>query len=362
MQSKGIVTATEETEAVLIDVAVVGAAGYAGIELVRLLLSHPSMRVVAVTSTADAGRRVADVYPALTSLTDLSFVDPDIHAIASVAQVAFLAVPHTAAMALAPDLLDTGVTVIDASADFRLDDASTYEHWYGVAHQAPELLSSAVYGLPELYRDKLPGAKLVACPGCYPTATILACAPVLQAGLLDGDRVVVDAKSGVSGAGRGVSGATHFSSVNESIAPYKVTSHRHAPEIEQELSAAAGRRVRTTFSPHLVPMTRGLLSTVYLPLAEGTAAEDIRELYARSYADEPFVTVHPSGRMPSTIEVRGTNRAHIGLALDEGAGVLVAACAIDNLVKGTSGQAVQCANLALGLEETEGLMLPVPVV
>lgn len=346
----------------MIDVAVIGAAGYAGIELIRLLLSHPSMRVVAVTSTADAGRRISEVYPVLTGLTDLTFVEPDPGRIASVAKAAFLAVPHTAAMEIAPALLAEGLVVIDASADFRLTDAEVYERWYGVAHQAPELLPSAVYGLPELWRDSIGGAKLVACPGCYPTATLLACAPALAAGLLDGDRVIVDAKSGVSGAGRALSAATHYSSVNESVSPYKVTTHRHTPEIEQGLTETAGRPLRVTFTPHLVPMTRGLLSTAYLPLAEGVTEDDVRPGYAERYAGEPFVSVHSAGRMPSTLEVRGTNRAHIGLAVDADAGVLVAACAIDNLVKGTSGQAVQCANLALGLGETDGLMLPVPVV
>ncbi|MBE0476927.1 MAG: N-acetyl-gamma-glutamyl-phosphate reductase [Coriobacteriia bacterium] len=343
------------------DVAVIGAAGYAGIELVRLLLAHPTMRPVVVTSGADAGRRLDELYPALTGLTDLVLVEPDTEAVAARAQVAFLAVPHTAAMAIAPRLLAAGVTVVDASADFRLKDAAAYERWYGVRHEVPELLSSAVYGLPELDRSGLPGATLVACPGCYPTATLIAAAPALQAGLLDGDRVTVDAKSGVSGAGRGAGSATHFPAVNESAAPYSVASHRHTPEIEQGLSAAAGVEVRAAFAPHLVPMTRGLLSTVYVPLRPGVTAAEVREAYS-SYSSEPFVTVHPDGRMPSTLEVRGSNRAHVGLAVDERAGVLIAACAIDNLVKGTSGQAVQCANLALGLPETEGLMTPVPVV
>lgn len=346
----------------MVDVAVIGAAGYAGIELVRLLLAHPEMRLTLVTSAADAGRAVADVYPALTGLTDLAFVAPDTDNVPGTAQVAFLAVPHTAAMAIAPALLDAGLTVIDASADFRLTDAAVYERWYGVTHVAPELLSSAVYGLPEVHRGELPGARLVACPGCYPTATLLAAIPAIEAGWLDGARVIVDAKSGVSGAGRGAGPGTHFPTVNESVAPYKVTSHRHTPEIEQELSSLAGTDVRAAFTPHLVPMTRGLLSTVYVPLSKTVSADDAHAAYAERYAAEPFVTVHPLGRMPSTLEVRGTNRAHVGVTVDEGSGTLIAACAIDNLVKGTSGQAVQCANLALGLPETTGLMLPVPIV
>lgn len=341
--------------------AVVGAAGYAGIELVRLLAGHPAFELALVTSGKDAGRAVSDVYPALAGV-DLAFTDPDTARIAASADVAFLAVPHTAAMALAPELLEAGLVVIDASADFRLKDAEVYRAWYGVEHAAPGLLPRAVYGLPELDRTALPGATLVACPGCYPTATLLAAVPAIAAGAAVLGKVVVDAKSGVSGAGRTPGEGTHFPNVNEAVAPYKVAEHRHTPEIAQELARAAGRDVPLVFTPHLVPMTRGLLSTVYLDAADGLHAADAHAVYAERFADEPFITVHPLGRMPSTAEVRGSNRAHIGVALDERSSTLVVACAIDNLVKGTSGQAVQCANLALGLDETLGLTAPVPVV
>ena len=347
------------------DVAVVGAAGYAGIEAVRLVLGHPDMRLTMVTSGQDAGRGVADVYPALAGLTDAVFVDVDPEAIAQVADVALLAVPHTASMAITPALLEAGVRVVDASADFRLKDQNVYEDWYEVAHTAPHLLPEAVYGLPELDRSALADARLVAAPGCYPTASILAAMPALAAGVADPSRVVIDAKSGVSGAGRTPSAATHFSAVNESLAPYKVTSHRHTPEIVQALSGIAGTDVKVVFTPHLVPMTRGLLATVYLELADGSrglSTEDAIVLYSERYAGEPFVTVHPAGRMPATREVCGTNRAHIGLAVDARAGMLVVACAIDNLIKGTSGQAIQCANLMFGIDETAGLSVPVPVV
>lgn len=343
----------------MIDVTILGAAGYAGAELTRLVLGHPDMRLVAVTSSADAGRRVDDVYPALAGC-DLAYVGHEEGA-ASAAGLVFLAVPHTAAMAVVPSLLDAGATVVDASADFRLKDAAAYEEWYGVAHTAPHLLEAAVYGLPELgMREALASAKLVACPGCYPTASLLAIAPALEAGIAEADGIVIDAKSGVSGAGRTPTAATHFASANESLAPYKVAEHRHTPEIEQELSRVAGRSVAVTFVPHLIPMTRGMLVTAYLRAGDGAA--DAAAVYGEAYAGEPFITVHEAGRMPATAEVRGGNRAHIGVKYDAHSGVLVVACAIDNLVKGTSGQAVQCANLALGLDETAGLTCPVPVV
>ncbi|TLM80538.1 MAG: N-acetyl-gamma-glutamyl-phosphate reductase [Actinobacteria bacterium] len=343
----------------MVDVAILGAAGYAGAELTRLVLGHPRMRLVAVTSSQDAGRKVSDVYPALAGC-ELTYVAHEAAEFAS-AQLAFLTVPHTAAMAVAPGLLDAGVTVVDASADFRLKDAAAYEEWYGVPHTAAHLLADAVYGLPELGgRDALAGARLVACPGCYPTAALLAIAPALAAGIASPDGIVIDAKSGVSGAGRTPSTTTHFVSANEALNPYKVAEHRHTPEIEQELARVAGAPVTVTFVPHLVPMTRGMLVTAYL--RAGVGAHGAAQVYADAYAGEPFVTVHPDGRMPSTAEVRGSNRAHLGVKLDERSGVLVVACAIDNLVKGTSGQAVQCANLALGMDETAGLDHSVPVV
>ncbi|HEX9093342.1 MAG TPA: N-acetyl-gamma-glutamyl-phosphate reductase, partial [Coriobacteriia bacterium] len=332
-----------------------------GIELVRLLLGHPEFELGAVTSAADAGKRVEDLYPVLTGC-GLTFVAPDTAALAEACDVAFLAVPHTAAMAIAPALLDAGVQVVDLSADFRLADPAIYERWYDTPHTAPELLSRAVYGLPELNRDAIIGADLIACPGCYPTATALAAAPAFASGLVESTRVIVDAKSGVSGAGRSASPGTHYCAVNDSVAPYKVGSHRHTPEIAQVLSGVAGEPVTVTFTPHLVPMTRGLLSTVYLQASYGLATEDAVASYRAHFAGEPFVTVHPAGRMPSTREVCGSNRAHLGVAVDQDSGTLVVACAIDNLVKGAAGQAVQCANIALELDETAGLTWPQPVV
>jgi N-acetyl-gamma-glutamyl-phosphate reductase len=347
----------------MVNVAVVGAAGYAGIEAVRLVLGHPRLRLALATSTADAGKSIASVYPALAGATDLAFVEPSPEAIAEVAQVAMLAVPHTAAIELAVPLLDAGVTVVDLSADFRLLDPAVYEQWYGVVHGARHLLPEAVYGLPELDRSRLADARLVACPGCYPTATALAAAPALAAGVSASDRLIVDAKSGVSGAGRSLSATAHFVSADESTSAYKVGGqHRHTPEIEQTLSRVAGRDIGVVFTPHLVPMSRGLLSTVYIDVESGFTTADAVALYAEHYAAEPFVHVHPAGSMPSTREVSGSNRAAIGVAVDERRGVLVATCAIDNLVKGAAGQAVQCLNAVLGYAETEGFERPGAVV
>lgn len=345
----------------MIPVAIVGAAGYAGAELTRLLLGHPSFELVTVTSSQDEGRRVRDLYPALAGC-DLVYSAHNADAVAASAKIAFLAVPHTAAMAMTPALLEAGLTVIDCSADFRLRDPDLFTAWYAEPHTAPALLDEAVYGLPELWRDALPGARLVACPGCYPTATLLAAAPAIRAGVVISSRIIVDAISGVSGAGRSLSPAAHFVNATESVSAYKVSSHRHTPEIAQGLGDLGLPNPSVVFTPHLAPLDRGLLATVYLDADPGLLAEEAHALYVAAYAQEPFLTVCEPGVQPATGHVRGSNRAHIGVALDEVSHTLIITSAIDNLVKGTSGQAVQCANLALGLEETAGLTLPVPVV
>jgi N-acetyl-gamma-glutamyl-phosphate reductase len=347
----------------MVNVAVVGAAGYAGIEAVRLILGHPRLKLTIATSGADAGKRLSELYPSLAGATDLRFTEPDAGAIAGAADVALLAVPHTAAIELAVPLLAAGVRVIDLSADFRLHDAAVYEQWYGVKHTAADLLADAVYGLPEFDRSALADARLVACPGCYPTATALAAIPVLEAGIATNTRVVVDAKSGVSGAGRSLTPSTHYVAANESVRAYSAGGrHRHTPEIEQTFSLAAGRSVTAIFTPHLVPLNRGLLSTVYLDVPAGFTTTDAVQLYRARYAGEPFVYVHDADWMPSTAEVAGSNRAAIGLAVDERTQTLVATCAIDNLGKGAAGQAIQCLNAVLGYPETEGFERPAPVI
>lgn len=351
---------------------VVGATGFAGIEAVRLILAHPALELVMATDRKEAGTPISAVYPSLAGVCDLELSLPDADAIAAVADVAFLAVPHTASLALTPALLERGVTVIDLSADYRLTDPAVYEAWYETPHTSPELLSQTVYGLPELNREGLLAlaarraageAVLVAVPGCYPTATALAAVPALEAGLATGDLVISDAISGVSGAGRTPSARTHFCHANESVEAYGVAHHRHTPEIEQTLSLAAGREVSVVFTPHLAPLTRGLLATVYLTAADGVTAADVQAAYERRYAGEALVTALPAGQMPATSSVFGTARAQVGVALDDRrCRTIIASCAIDNLGKGAAAQAVQCANLVLGLPETEGISSPAPLV
>lgn len=355
-----------------VNVCVVGATGYAGVEVARLVLNHPTLRLTMVTDRKIAGTPLAEVYPSLRGVTDLAFSLPDPDAIARAAHVAFLAVPHTASLSLTPQLLERGVTVIDLSADYRLKDAAIYEAWYGVRHTSANLLADAVYGLPELNRADLQRQSsaraagtpvLVAAPGCYPTATALAAAPALAAGLTTTSLVVSDCISGVSGAGRTPSERTHYCHANESVEAYGVGRHRHTPEIEQTLTGVAGRPMDVVFTPHLVPLTRGLLSTVYLEAASGVSAEQVQQAYADAYAQEVLVTTLPSGQMPRTGSVAGSARAQVGVALDQRRrSVIVASCAIDNLGKGAASQAVQCANIVLGLPETCGLDFAAPVL
>lgn len=342
--------------------AVVGAAGYAGVEAVRILLEHPDFELTCITSSGNEGEAIADLYPALTGLTALTFDAHDASTIARKADVAFLAVPHTASLAMTPQLVDAGVQVIDLSADYRLADPMVYEAWYDAEHTSVDLLAKAVYGLPEVAREQLKaGTPVVACPGCYPTASALAALPVMEAGLMGDGPVNIAALSGVSGAGRKATAKTHFCNADESVGAYGIP-HRHQPEIAQTLSRAAGKEVEVIFVPHLIPMIRGLLATVYIPLKEPMAIEQVHDLYVKRYEDEPFVSVLPVGQMPQTAWVSGTNRAQVGLHLASDGHVLVAGCAIDNLVKGAAGQAIQAANLVCGFEETAGLTYSCPVV
>lgn len=343
---------------------IVGAAGFAGVELVRLLSRHPEFDVALITSRADEGQRISDLYPALEGVCDLSFVGHDDPALLS-CDVVFLAVPHTVAMNMVPSFIKRNVAVFDLSADYRLKDKDIYEAWYGVRHASPELFEKAVFGLPEIMVEDMHVAHrrfdmgyevLVACAGCYPTATSLAAFPAV--GLTEGV-IVVDAISGVTGAGRSANSRTHFCSANENFEAYGVARHRHTPEIEQIL----GIDGRLVFTPHLAPASRGLLSTVTMQLTAAARAdfdlEALHKLYTETYDAHhyPFVTVLPLGQMPKTASVVGTNNAHIGLAFHEATGSLIAVCAIDNLVKGAAGQAVQCANLVCGFPQTTGLQM-----
>lgn len=335
-------------------VAVIGASGYTGVELLRLLALHPGVRVSAVTSRQQAGQPIAEVFPSLAGIYDLTFEALEPAALAGRAEVVFTAVPHQAAMAIVPALLAAGCKVVDLSADYRLHDPAVYAEWYE-QHQTPELLGEAVYGLPELYRDRVRGARLVANPGCYPTSVALALTPLLRDGLIDPATIIIDSKSGTSGAGRAAKVDTLYCEVNEGFKAYGLPRHRHTPEIEQTLSEAAGVPVTVSFTPHLLPVNRGILSTCYASLKATLSTAELVEHYRRTYAGEPFVRVLPAGRLPNISQVRGSNFCDLGVSADPRTGRVIAVAAIDNLVKGAAGQALQNMNLLLGLPEGAGL-------
>ena len=339
-----------------IKVAIIGASGYSGEELLRLLLRHPGVDITCITSRQYAGQPVGTVFPRFFE-QDLCFSAPDVDAIGREADVAFLALPHGLAAEFAAPLAAAGVKVIDISADFRLRDPEMYSVYYKVEHPAPDLLGRAVYGLPERYRDALTRAELVACPGCYPTSIILPAAPLLSAGLARLDGIAAVSLSGVSGAGRKVALPYIFPECNESLRPYAVTGHRHLPEIEQELALAAGvERLAINFVPHLVPVNRGIHSTVLLDACPGVDEADIEKALHTAYDHEPFVRVLPRGSLADTKHVVMTNVAEIGFALDQHTGRIILSSAIDNLTKGAGGQAVQCLNILCGFAETDGLL------
>jgi N-acetyl-gamma-glutamyl-phosphate reductase len=337
-----------------IKVAVIGASGYAGLELVRLLARHPGCDLVALTSLEYPGRPFSQVFPALAGIVQLSFSDSDPEKISALAEVVFTSVPHQAAMGMIPRFLALGCRVVDLSADFRFRDVGLYEEWYQ-AHTARELLAEAVYGLPELHRDEVRRTRLVGNPGCYPTCVILGLAPLAQARLLQPDSVIADCKSGVSGAGRQALLGLHFCEVNDGFRAYKVLEHRHTPEMEQELGLLAGTPVKVTFTPHLVPMSRGILGTLYAGLTEPRTEGELRELYQKFYQGHPFVRLHPPGSLPDTRDVRGANFCDLALRVDREGRRVIVISAIDNLNKGAAGQAVQNFNLMVGFPETLGL-------
>ena len=334
-----------------IRIAVLGASGYTGADLVRLALMHPGIEIAALSANAKAGQSMAEVwphfapYPKLPSLMKAEDIDwTDIDAV-------FGCLPHEASATLLSTL--SGPRIIDLSADFRLKDAATYAEWYGGAHPAPALLAETVYGLTEYARPALPGARLVACPGCYPTAVLLALLPLVEAGLIDPARISVNALSGTSGAGRGLKEANLFAEVAEAVHPYAIGAHRHMPEIEQQIGARAGQPVRISFTPHLVPINRGELVTI--AVETGALVAELRAALAARYADEPFVQLLPEGVAPATRMVRGSNHAVVNVFEDRLPGRALVIAAIDNLVKGSSGQAIQNFNLMFGLGETAGL-------
>jgi N-acetyl-gamma-glutamyl-phosphate reductase len=328
-------------------VGIVGGSGYTGAELLRLCHGHPDLDVAWATGDTQAGTGAADLYPSLAAAyPDLRFASYD-PSMAATVDLVFLALPHGASQRLAPDLLDAGVRVVDLAADFRLRDSDAYARWYGEDHTAPHLLERFAYGLPERHRKDIAAAEAVAAPGCYPTAATLALAPLVDAAAIETAGVIVDAASGVSGAGRAPRPSTHFGTANEDFVAYGLLDHRHTPEIEQATGASV------LFTPHLAPMTRGILATCYARPARPTSTDDLLDLLRTAYAGEPFVVV--TDRAPSTKATWGANAAHLTARFDPRTGWVVVLAALDNLVKGASGQAVQCANLLLGLDETAGL-------
>ena len=334
-------------------VAVIGASGFTGAELLRICASHPGLEAMVATGDSMAGRGVADLYPSLApAYGDAQFV-PYEPGVASGCDLAFCALPHGASQSVVPELRNDVKHVVDLAADFRLDDPGLYPAWYGTEHTVPELLDEFVFGLPELFRDDILHAELVAAPGCYVTTATLALAPLVAAGAVEPHGIIVDAASGVSGAGRPPKANTTFCAVDEDFTAYGLLTHRHTPEIEMAVSRHSGTDVQVLFTPHLAPMNRGILATCYARPAEATSTDEVLGLLGDVYRDEPFVVV--SDRSPSTKATLGSNSVHITARADARTGWVMAIAALDNLVKGASGQAVQCANLALGIDETAGL-------
>lgn len=341
----------------MIKIGIVGGTGYTGMELLRILARHPESELVAITSRKEAGTRVAELFPSLRGVVDIAYSDPAKTDLAKCDAV-FFATPNTVAMGEAKALLQSGVRIVDLSADFRIKNVAGWEKWYKVKHAAPELLTQAVYGLPEVNREKIKGAQLVANPGCYPTAIQLGLLPLVEAGAVDVAHLIADAKSGVSGAGKRAEEHLLFSEASDNFKAYGVSGHRHWPEILQGLEAAAGRPVGLTFVPHLVPMIRGIHATLY---ARVTKALDFQKIYEDRYRSEPFVDTLPSGSEPDTRSVRAANTCRIAIHRPHEGDMLVVISVIDNLVKGASGQAVQNMNIMFGLEETMGLSHPAVV-
>ncbi|MFC5650512.1 N-acetyl-gamma-glutamyl-phosphate reductase [Paenibacillus solisilvae] len=338
-----------------VKVAIIGSTGYGGVELIRLLASHPQAEVTSVISSSSAGAPIAEGYPHLTEIrTDLlDDVDPAL--IKSKADVVFIATPAGVAAKLVPSLLEAGLKVIDISGDFRLKSRDQYEKWYKKEAADQRYIDQAVFGLAEVYGEAVRGVDFVSNPGCFPTATLLGLIPAVKAGFIDPSTIIIDAKSGVSGAGRGASLGTHYSELNENFKAYKINKHQHIPEIEQVLTDIAGEPVVTTFTTHLVPMTRGIMSTMYAKVNGMKSNEDFISLYRSYYEGRSFVRIRPEGIWPSTKEVWGSNYCDIGFSVDERTGRVTIVSVIDNLVKGAAGQAIQNMNLMLGLDETLGL-------
>lgn len=338
-----------------VKVAIVGSTGYGGVELIRLLQGHPQVEITSVISSSSAGEPIANGFPHLSEIITDNLDGIDIDLIRSKADVVFTATPHGVSAELAPRFLEAGMKVVDLSGDFRLKSLETYEQWYKRKPPMQEYVDQAVYGLADVFPHEVAGKDFISNPGCYPTAALLGLIPLLQAGWIDPSSIIVDAKSGVSGAGRGVSQLVHYSEINENFLAYKINQHQHTPEIEQILSRVVNQEVVATFTTHLVPMTRGILCTSYAQLKESRKDEDLLGLYKDFYAGRKFVRIRPVGKWPATKEVRGSNYCDIGFSVDERTGRVTVISVIDNLVKGAAGQAIQNLNLMMGWDEALGL-------
>ena len=339
----------------MIKAAVLGATGYAGIELVRLLSNHPEVEIKFLGSQSFDGKKISEVYKNFDHVLDVECKELDLDEV-SKCDVAFTALPHGASKTVIPSLIEKGIKVIDLSGDFRYDDIKVYEKWYGQEHSSPELLEEAVYGLCELHREKIKGARLIGNPGCYTTCSILGAAPLLAKGWGESKNIIIDAKSGVTGAGRGLNLAYHFCECTENTKAYKIATHRHTSEIEQELTKLAGEEILVSFTPHLIPQKRGIYSTIYINLKEKHTTEEVVNIYKEFYKDEYFVRVNDLGEIPETKHTAGSNFVDIGVVVDERLQRAVVTSTLDNVVKGAAGQAVQNMNLIFGLDEKTGLM------
>ncbi|WP_029406794.1 N-acetyl-gamma-glutamyl-phosphate reductase [Thiomicrorhabdus sp. Milos-T2] len=337
-----------------VKVGIVGGTGYTGVELLRLLANHPNTEVVAITSRSEAGMPVAEMFPNLRGFYDLAFSEPSLEVLKS-CDIVFFATPHGVAMSMTPELVEAGVKVIDLAADFRINDLNVWEDWYGMPHACPSIMDEVVYGLPELFREKIKTARVVANPGCYPTAVQLGFQPLLKAGLIDIDHLIADAKSGVSGAGRGANVGTLAAETCEGFKAYGINGHRHLPEIAQGLNLMADAKVNLTFVPHLLPTIRGIEATLYGKLNKNISQQELQNLFENTYGEEPFVDVMPANSQPDTRLVKGSNMCRMAVYRPTGGDVVVVTSVIDNLVKGAAGQAIQNMNIMFNLDEDAGL-------
>lgn len=342
----------------MIKVSVIGATGYAGIELVRILFSHPKVEISNLVSHSYLGKELRDIYPQFTAENDIKLVAFDSDRISSESDIVFTCLPHGASEKIIPDLYKKNIKIIDLSGDYRYQSAEVFEKWYGYKHPCPELLKKSVYGLPELYRKEIKKAKLIGNPGCYPTSAILGLAPLLHHKTIDANSIIIDAKSGTTGAGRASTVDLNFCEVDENVKAYKVSTHRHTSEIEQELGLVAGMDLTLSFTPHLLPIKRGILSTIYASSLGNYKINEIQDIYKQFYRDAPFISIYPEGKLPEIKYVKGSNQCHIGFTIDKRTNRIIVVSAIDNLIKGAGGQAIQNMNLMFGIDEKTGLSQP----